>query len=193
MYTIYHNSYYKLNMKAGTIFTISMLTLFIFVKSTVINSIYFDILIGLIAFGITCTIYCIVKCYNEKNNFIVLRVDEQGIFLCPQKDKGTFMPWDKIKYLTFAVTGRKFNDDVKIAIWKIDNKAYYLSLTKFFYLKPPKKAMREVYKYADDKQKIKFVEHPDFRYESIFFSLKDKDNELPVLRQVNEDGNVKCK
>lgn len=50
--------------------------------------------------------------------------------------------------------------------------------------------MREIYKYVDDKQKIKFVEHPDFRYESISFSLKDEGNEFPLLRQVNEDGNV---
>lgn len=99
-------------------------------------------------------------------NFIVLRIDDNGIYLCPKKNEGVFIPWEKIRYVTFV---EDYNAS-KIAILQYNKESHYLELTHYFYYGiciKPKKAIKAAYKYADNEKKVKDIKAPlSFEYES---------------------------
>ena len=52
-------------------------------------------------FCIILILYYLIKYFRKDLNFTVLRIDDNGIYLCPKKNEGVFIPWEKIRYVTF--------------------------------------------------------------------------------------------
>jgi len=103
------------------------------------------------------TLYYLVKYFDKKNNYVVLKIDNYGIFLCPNRNENVFISWEKIKYVTFVVD---FYGS-KIAILQYNKKSHYMSLTEYFFFLlinfTPRSAIKAAYKYADNIKKIKEV------------------------------------
>lgn len=101
----------------------------------------------------TYTLFYLIKFLRKKMDFIVLRIDNNGMFLCSKKNEGIFVPWQKIKYVIFVV------DDYgsKIVIHQYNKENHYLLLTDYFNCFRPKNAIKAAYKYADNNKKIREV------------------------------------
>ena len=104
------------------------------------------------------TLYYLVKYFDKKNNYVVFKIDNDGIFLCPNRNENVFIPWEKIKYVTFVY------DDLygtKVAILQYSKKSHYMLLSDYFiFLKIhfyPRNAVKAAYKYADNIKKIKEI------------------------------------
>ncbi len=112
-------------------------------------------------FCIILILYYLIKYFRKDLNFTVLRIDDNGIYLCPKKNEGVFIPWEKIRYVTFV---EDYNYS-KIAILQYNKESHYLELTPYFrygICLKPKKAIKAAYKYADNEKKIKDIKAPWF-------------------------------
>lgn len=104
------------------------------------------------------TLFHLIKYIDKKNNYVVCKIDDYGIFLCPKVNEGVFIPWEKIKCVTFVYGnyGR-----TEIAILQYNKKSHNMLLTDFnLYLRfhlHPRNATKAAYKYADNATKIKEI------------------------------------
>ena len=158
MYVINRNKIYKLHVWLGIIPSILS---FVYVYR-ILTHIYvwdsFSLFMTSLGVGYPLyTLYYLVKYFDKKNNYVVFKIDNYGIFLCPNKNENVFIPWEKIKYVTFVVD---FYGS-KIAILQYNKKSHYMSLTEYFAFLlinfTPRSAIKAAYKYADNIKKIKEV------------------------------------
>ena len=115
------------------------------------------------------TLFCTIKYFDKRNNYVVFKIDDDGIFLRPNRDEHVFIPWGKIKYLTFVY------DDfygTKVAILQYNKESHYMLLTEYFIFLNrhlyPRKAVKAAYEHIDYVEKIKEIKAPFlvFDYES---------------------------
>lgn len=122
------------------------------------------------------TLYHLIKYFDKKNNYVVFKIDDYGILLHSVKNdsfhiknEDVFIPWEKIKYVTFVYDNFV---GTKVAILQYNKKSHYMLLTDYFYFLRihfyPRGAVKAAYKYADNVKKIKEKEEPflSFYYES---------------------------
>ena len=152
MYIISRNKYYRLCFCLGVIWcsiVCPILYLQIVVKNQSWNFISFTSLFISIAY----TLFFGIQLLRKSINFVVLKIDEHGMFLCSKKDEGVYIPWEKIKYVIFVID----NYGSKIIVRQHNKETHELLLRDYFNCFRPRSAINAAYKYADDKKKIREV------------------------------------
>ena len=104
-------------------------------------------------YSIAYTLFYLIKYLRKDLDFVALRIDESGMFLCSKKDEGVFISWEKIRYVIFVVA----NNGSKIIIRQHNKETHELLLTHYFHSFRPKSAIKAAYEYADNKKKIREV------------------------------------
>ena len=150
MYIIRRRFYYKTCLCLGIVICImsSILLYFSIVLDTalVFSFIFFF-------YSIAYTLFYLIKYLRKDLDFVALRIDESGMFLCSKKDEGVFISWEKIRYVIFVVA----DSGSKIIIRQHNKDTYELLLTHYFHSFRPKSAIKAAYEYADNKKKIREV------------------------------------
>lgn len=150
MYIIRRRFYYKTCLCLGIVICImsSILLYFSIVLDTalVFSFIFFF-------YSIAYTLFYLIKYLRKDLDFVALRIDESGMFLCSKKDEGIFISWEKIRYVIFVVA----DSGSKIIIRQHNKDTYELLLTHYFHSFRPKSAIKAAYEYADNKKKIREV------------------------------------
>ena len=170
MYAINRNKTYKLRVWFGLIPSIPSLV-YVYLSLTRVDVWdSFSIFMMSLGFGYPLyTLFYTIKYFDKRNNYDVFKIDDDGIFLRPNRNEHVFIPWGKIKYLTFAY------DDcygTKVAILQYNKESHYMLLTEYFtFLKRhlyPRKAVKAAYEHIDYVEKIKEIKAPflGFNYES---------------------------
>lgn len=154
MYTIYKKESYKLCVCLGIVHVIIGSAALYF--SNEWNSSR-DFSVFYLFAAIIFTMFYLIKFFRKSLNYLALRIDETGIFLATKKDEGFFTPWDKIKFLIFALD----YNDTKIAIRLQNDKTHYYPLQEYFLCFRPRKAIKAAYKYADNAKKVRVVKRRD--------------------------------
>lgn len=171
MYIIYRRDCYKLCLYWGVLLctiTFPAVYYLVFVES---YSWDFVLFAGLF-FSIAYTLYCLISYLRKDLNYLVLRIDEDGLFLCSKKDEGSFLPWKRIRSVIFV----RDEYGSKIIVRQHNKKTCELLLTHYcFYLFRPKRAIKAAYEYADNKNKIMEVkDYLEISYEDIMWKISHK-------------------
>lgn len=162
MYTLYRKDYYRLCVCLGIVNIIIGSVALYFSNEWEYS---WDLSVIFLFIAITFTLFYLIKYFRKNLNFLALRIDEAGIFLSAKKDEGVFIPWEKIKFVIFALDYGLHND-TKIAIRQYSNETHYFPFQAYYLCFTPKKAIRAAYKYADNVKKVRVVKHSDLdRYE----------------------------
>ncbi len=156
MYTIYRKKYYKTQAKIGIIgciFFCSCLLCLLWAPDAF--SVVFCMLI-IVLFHVIATLYYLRKYLNKDLDYLVLRIDDDGLFLCDKKDEGICIPWERIRHVIFV-----WNISGSTMIVRLFNKeTYELHLSPYFYFYinfKPQKAIDAAYKHADIRKKVKVI------------------------------------
>ena len=167
MYIVYRRDHYKLCFCLGMILcsiVCPIIYLLIVVENQTWNFLSFMSLFISIAY----TSLWGIQLLRKSLDFVVLRIDENGLFLCSKKNEGIFVSWEKIKYVIFVI------DDYgsKIVVRQHNKDTHYLSLTDYFNCLRPKNAIKAAYEYADNKEKIREVKDSiALNYEAIMWRI----------------------
>lgn len=167
MYIIYRKDYYKLCFRLGIVWCIISCLPVYYLIVVCNHSWSFFMIFNLFA-STTYTLFFLIKYLRKDLDFLVLKIDENGLFLSSKKNEGTFVPWEKIKYVIFVI------DDYgsKIVIRQHNKDTHDLLLTDYFNCLRPKNAIKAAYIYADDKKKIKEVKDSlALDYEAIMWRI----------------------
>jgi hypothetical protein len=125
-------------------------------------------------FCVTYTLFYFIKYLNKNLNFLALRIDEDGMFVCEKKNEGIFIPWEKIKHVIFVIDAG--NRGSIIIIRQHNKETHYFTLTYYFWSFRPKSAIEAAYRYADDKKKIREVkDYICLHYESIMWNISERE------------------
>lgn len=170
MYIIERKDYYKFAIILGLI-SCSIISLAVFLL-TADGEDYWDFKsFTSFTFSIAYTLYFTVKYLRREINYVVLRIDESGIFLCSKKDDGSFIPWERIRYVIFV----RDEYGSKIIVRQHNKETCELLLTHYFYVFRPKSAIKAAYEYADNKNKIMEVkDYLEISYEDIMWKISHK-------------------
>ncbi len=102
--------------------------------------------------SITVTLYDLIKYLRKDKDFVVLRIDDNGMLLCQKKNEEVFIEWEKIKHVIFLryrrgskVIVRQHNKETHELFFTIDYTYEYVM---------PRGAIKAAYKYTDDRDKI---------------------------------------
>jgi len=109
---------------------------------------------------------------RKSNNFLALKIDDNGMLLCRKKNEEVFIKWDKIKFVIFVV------DDYgsKVIVRQHNKEIHELLLTDYFYVLRPRGAIKAACKYADDINKIREVKDSlASTYNSIMWDISEKE------------------
>ena len=118
--------------------------------------------------SIVYTLFFGIQLLRKNLDFVVLRIDENGLFLCSKKDEGTFVTWENIKFIIFVI------DDYgsKIVVRQHNKGTHYRLLTDYFNCLRPKNAIKAAYEYADNKKKVREVKDSlALDYEAIMWRI----------------------
>ena len=96
MYEIHKNKIYKLKVWLGIIPSIlSCIYVYKGVTNTYIWDSFSLFMLSLGFFFPLYTLYYFVKYFDKINKNVVFRIDNYGISLCPNRNEGVFIPWEK--------------------------------------------------------------------------------------------------
>ena len=159
MYTIYKKDSYRLGVCLGIV-NVIIGSVALYFSNEREASWFLSVIYLFIA--ISFTLFYLIKYLWKSLIFLALRIDETGIFLATKKDEGVFIPWEKIKFVIFALD----YNDTKIAIRLYNKETHYFPLQEYSWCFKPRKAIKATYKYADNVKKVRLVQHSDLdRYE----------------------------
>ena len=148
MYIIFRRLYYKICVILGI--AVSVFTGILLYLAIVRDIALFFAFIAF-SYCVVSTLYYLVKYLKKDLDYVALRIDDNGIFLCSKKDAGVFASWEQIKYVIFVVD----DSGSKVVIRQHNKETHELLLTHYFHSFRPKSAIKAAYKYADDKKKIR--------------------------------------
>ncbi len=167
MYIIYRKDYYKLCFCLGIILC-SIVCAIVYLLIVVENHSWNFASFMSLFISVAYTLFFGIQFLRKSLDFVVLRIDENGLFLCSKINEGTFVSWEKIKYIIFVM------DDYgsKIVIRQHNKDTHYLLLTDYFNCLRPKNAIKAAYEYADDKKKVREVKDSlALDYEAIMWRI----------------------
>ena len=162
MYTIYKRDSYRLCVCLGIVNIIIGNVALYFSN---VSEPSWDFAIIYIFIALTFTLFYLINYYRKSLNFLALRIDETGIFLAVKKNEDVFIPWEKIKFVIFALDDG-LNNDTKIAIRQLSKEMHYFPFQEYYLCFKPRKAIKAAYQYADNVKKVRVVKHSNLvRYE----------------------------
>ena len=165
MYIIFRRLYYKICVILGI--AVSIFTGILLYLAIVRDVALFYAFIAF-SYCVVSTLYYLVKYLKKDLDYVALRIDDNGMFLCSKKDEGTYIPWEKIKLVIFVVA----NNGSKIIIRQHNKETCEFLLAHYFHCFRPKGAINAAYTYADDKKKIREVKDSlALDYETIMWRI----------------------
>ena len=101
---------------------------------------------------ITVTLYYLIKYLRKDKDFVVLRIDDNGILLCQKKNEEVFIEWEKIKHVIFL----RYRRGSKVIVRQHNRETHEIFFTiDYTYERVmPRGAIKAAYKYTDDRDKI---------------------------------------
>ena len=150
MYILYRKDYYKRTIYPGIVLCIMCGVLSY--HSIARRDEFPDFLkIMLTIWIITVTLYYLIKYLRKDKDFVVLRIDDNGILLCQKKNEEVFIEWEKIKHVIFL----HYNGGSKVIVRQHNKETHELFFTINYYEGVmPRGAIKAAYKYTDDRDKI---------------------------------------
>ena len=171
MYTIYRKIYYKRCVFWGiTCCAICCIPIFLLIALNGYSWNYFSF--ASIYIFVPYILFYLIKYMRKSNNFLALKIDDNGMLLCRKKNEEVFIKWDKIKFVIFVV------DDYgsKVIVRQHNKEIHELLLTDYFYVLRPRGAIKAACKYADDIDKIREVKDSlASTYNSIMWDISEKE------------------
>lgn len=165
MYIIFRRLYYKICVCTGI--AVSIFSTILLYLAIVRDVALFYALI-LFSYCVVSTFYYLIKYFRKSLDFVALRIDNSGIYLCSKKDEGVYIPWKEIKYVIFVVA----NNGSKIIVRQHNKETCEFLLTHYFHCFRPKSVINAAYMYADDKKKTKEVRDDlALSYETIMWRI----------------------
>lgn len=165
MYIIFRRLYYKICVCTGI--AVSIFSTILLYLAIVRDVALFYALI-LFSYCVVSTFYYLIKYFRKSLDFVALRIDNSGIYLCSKKDEGVYIPWKEIKYVIFVVA----NNGSKIIVRQYNKETCEFLLTHYFHCFRPKSVINAAYMYADDKKKTKEVRDDlALSYETIMWRI----------------------
>ena len=153
MYILYRKDYYKRTIYPGIVLCI-MCGVLSYHSIARRDEFPAFLMIMLTIWIITVTLYYLIKYLRKDKDFVVLRIDDNGILLCQKKNEEVFIEWEKIKHVIFLrykrgskVIVRQHNKETHEIFFTIDYTYEYVM---------PRGAIKASYKYTDDRDKILF-------------------------------------
>lgn len=171
MYTIYRNIYYKRCILFGII-CCAICCVPIFLLIAINGYSWNNFSFVSICILVPYILFYLIKYFRKSLNFLALKIDDNGMILCSKKNEEVFVPWEKIKYVIFVV------DDYgsKVIVRQHNKEIHELLLTDYFYVLKPRGAIKAVYKYADDIDKIRVVKDClSLTYNCIMWNLSERE------------------
>lgn len=178
MYLRYRKDYYKQYFCTG----IEMCILFGIASYYCIAVLRNDLLafipIMVIIVSITAALYNLIKYlkYLRKDiDFVVLRIDDNGMLLCRKKNEEVFIKWEKIKHVIFVID--RYASKSKVIVRQHNKETHELLLNDaYFHTIRPRGAIKAAYKYTDDRDKIMEVKtNLGTTYGVIMYELHEKE------------------
>jgi len=172
MYTIYRNIYYKRCVFFGMACSvICCIPIFLLIAIKGYSWNYSSFVSSYII--VPYILFYLIKYLRKSLNFLVLKIDDNGMLLCRKKNEEVFVPWEKIKRVIFVL------DDYgsKVIVRQHNKEIHELRLTDYFYILRPRGAIKAAYKYVDDTDKIMEVKDSlASTYNSIMWDISEKGN-----------------
>ena len=100
MYILYRKDYYKRTIYSGIVLCI-MCGVLSYHSIARRDEFPAFLMIMLTIWIITVTLYYLIKYLRKDKDFVVLRIDDNGILLCQKKNEEVFIEWEKIKHVIF--------------------------------------------------------------------------------------------
>ena len=151
MYILYRKDYYKRTIYPGIVLCIMCGVLSY--HSIARRDEFPDFLkIMLTIWIITVTLYYLIKYLRKDKDFVVLRIDDNGILLCQKKNEEVFIEWEKIKHVIFL----RYRRGSKVIVRQHNRATHEIFFTiDYTYERVmPRGAIKAAYKYTDDRDKI---------------------------------------
>ena len=151
MYILYRKDYYKRTIYSGIVLCIMCGVLSY--HSIARRDEFPDFLkIMLTIWIITVTLYYLIKYLRKDKDFVVLRIDDNGILLCQKKNEEVFIEWEKIKHVIFL----RYRRGSKVIVRQHNRETHEIFFTiDYTYERVmPRGAIKEAYKYTDNRDKI---------------------------------------
>ena len=151
MYILYRKDYYKRTIYPGIVLCI-MCGVLSYHSIARRDEFPAFLMIMLTIWIITVTLYYLIKYLRKDKDFVVLRIDDNGILLCQKKNEEVFIEWEKIKHVIFLHYYRRGS---KVIVRQHNKETHELFFTLNYYEGVmPRGAIKAAYKYTDDRDKI---------------------------------------
>ena len=152
MYILYRKDYYKRTIYPGIVLCI-MCGVLSYHSIARRDEFPAFLMIMFTIWIITVTLYYLIKYLRKDKDFVVLRIDDNGILLCQKKNEEVFIEWEKIKHVIFLhyyrrgskVIVRQHNKETHELFFTINYKSEFVM---------SRGAIKAAYKYTDDRDKI---------------------------------------
>ena len=101
---------------------------------------------------ITVTLYYLIKYLRKDKDFVVLRIDDNGMLLCQKKNEEVFIEWEKIKHVIFL----RYKRGSKVIVRQHNKETHEIFFTISYKSEGvmSRGAIKAAYKYTDDRDKI---------------------------------------
>ena len=152
MYILYRKDYYKRTIYPGIVLCIicGVLSYHSIARRDEFPAF---LMIMLTIWIITVTLYYLIKYLRKDKDFVVLRIDDNGMLLCQKKNEEVFIEWEKIKHVFFLHYYRRAS---KVIVRQHNKETHELFFTINYSYEGvmPRGAIKAAYKYTDDRDKI---------------------------------------
>ena len=151
MYILYRKDYYKRTIYPGIVLCI-MCGVLSYHSIARRDEFPAFLMIMLTIWIITVTLYYLIKYLRKDKDFVVLRIDDNGILLCQKKNEEVFIEWEKIKHVIFL----RYRRGSKVIVRQHNRETHEIFFTINYYYEGvmPRGAIKAAYKYTDDRDKI---------------------------------------
>ncbi len=150
MYILYRKDYYKLTIYPGIVLCI-MCGVLSYHSIARRDEFPAFLMIMLTIWSITVTLYYLIKYLRKDKDFVVLRIDDNGMLLCQKKNEEVFIEWEKIKHVIFL----HYIRGSKVIVRQHNRETHEIFFTINYYEGfMPRGAIKAAYKYTDDRDKI---------------------------------------
>ena len=151
MYILYRKDYYKRTIYPGIVLCI-MCGVLSYHSIARRDEFPAFLMIMFTIWIITVTLYYLIKYLRKDKDFVVLRIDDNGILLCQKKNEEVFIEWEKIKHVIFLHYYRRGS---KVIVRQHNKETHELFFTINYSYEGvmPRGAIKAAYKYTDDRDK----------------------------------------
>ena len=151
MYILYRKDYYKRTIYPGIVLCI-MCGVLSYHSIARRDEFPAFLMIMLTIWIITVTLYYLIKYLRKDKDFVVLRIDDNGMLLCQKKNEEVFIEWEKIKHVIFL----RYRRGSKVIVRQHNRETHEIFFTiDYTYERVmPRGAIKAAYKYTDDRDKI---------------------------------------